>query len=101
MIQQCKEKLGHAPSVKELQKAGYISHRSIRKHFGSYNGALQACGLKRRGPGYEMSEKDLFLKWAGIVRKLGKIPTGIEWDMHAECSQAPLRRRFSNLNGIP
>ena len=101
-IRECAEKIGHAPSLAELQQqAGKISLRKLRRHFGSYSGALEACGLIRRGPGYELSEKALFLEWARVVRKLEKIPTGTEWDMHAECSLTPLRRRYGTQNHVP
>jgi hypothetical protein len=100
-IRECAEAIGHAPSVPELQKSASISMRKIRKNFGSYNRALEECGLRRRGMGYGMSENALFLEWAGVVRELGKIPTGVEWEMHAECSLTPLRTRYGSLHQVP
>jgi len=100
-IRECAEKIGHAPSVPELQKATSITLRNIRRSFGSYSGALEACGLTRRGAGYEVSEKELFVEWATVVRNLRKVPTGAEWEMHGECSLTPLRRRFGTLAHVP
>jgi hypothetical protein len=100
-IQECAEKIGHAPSTVELRKIADISHRQIRKNFGSYSGALEACGLTRRGPGYVMSSCDLFLEWATIVRRLGKIPSTSEWESQARCSVRPLRLRYRSWYHIP
>jgi hypothetical protein len=74
-IQECNGKLGHAPSLTELQKLTRIGKRAILTNFGSYGKALRACGLEREGAGYEVSQKLLFLDWAGLARQLGKIPS--------------------------
>jgi Homing endonuclease associated repeat len=100
-IRECAEEIGHAPSLTELQKTTNISMRLIRKNFGFYRRALEACGLSRTGPGYVVGEDVLFLEWAKVVRKLGKIPTGAEWEMSAECSTTPLRRRYGTFSQVP
>jgi hypothetical protein len=100
-IRECAEKIGHAPSLTELQKTTNISMRQIRKNFGFYRRALEACGLQRTGAGYIVREDVLFLEWAKVVRKLGKIPTGAEWEMSAECSTTPLRRRYGTFSQVP
>jgi hypothetical protein len=101
-IRECAEKLGRAPSVPELQiHAGKLSMRGIRKNFGSYNGALEACGMTRRGPGYGIGDNGLFLEWATVVRRLEKIPTCTEWEMHGQYSLTPLRSRFGTYSQVP
>lgn len=100
-IRECAEKLGHAPSVPELRESTPITLRQIRKNFGVYRRALEACGLARRGAGYLVDESSLFMEWATVVRKLGKIPTGAEWDMSAQCSTTPLRRRYGTFSQVP
>ena len=100
-IRECAEKLGHVPSLPELKSATNISMRQIRKNFGFYRRALEACGLQRTGPGYLVGEEVLFLDWAKVVRKLGKIPTGAEWEMSAQCSTTPLRRRYGTFTQVP
>ena len=100
-IRECAEKIGHAPSLAELQRSTNISMRQIRRNFGVYRQALEACGLARTGAGYLVSENTLFLEWAKVVRKLGKIPTGGEWEMSAQCSTTPLRRRYGAFSQVP
>jgi Homing endonuclease associated repeat len=100
-IRECAEKIGHAPSIRELQKESDISLRKIRRAFGSYGAALDACGLRGRGPGYVMSTSALFVEWATIVRRLGKVPSINEWEAQARCSIRPLRLRYRSWHHIP
>src|SRR5262249_50635044 len=70
----CAEKLGHAPSLAELREHTGLTKEWLAPRFGSYKQALEACGLERKGIGKaEMGA--LFRDWAGIVRRLKKIPT--------------------------
>ena len=49
-------KLGHVPSRAELLKQAGVTPRNIRKHFGTYQSALEACGLERNGAGQESAD---------------------------------------------
>jgi len=51
----------------------------VRRHSVAYTKALEACGLERHGCGYRVEMKNLFLDWAAIVRKLGKVPSMLEY----------------------
>ncbi|HEY2496770.1 MAG TPA: hypothetical protein VGK24_06860 [Candidatus Angelobacter sp.] len=44
-------KLGHVSSRAELLKQVGVTPRNIRKHFGNYQRALEACGLEKMEPG--------------------------------------------------
>jgi hypothetical protein len=101
IIQDCAAQMGRAPNLDDLKRTAKISLRQIRKNFGSYRGALDACGLVRRGAGYRVGENDLFIEWATIVRKLGKVPTAKDWDAAAQYSITPLRKRFGTLSSAP
>ncbi|HKD78112.1 MAG TPA: hypothetical protein VKH81_00355 [Candidatus Angelobacter sp.] len=100
-IKECAEKLGHAPSLTELQSMTEVSKRSIRKHFCTYVLALQACGLERTGCGYYVSMETLFKEWAGAVRRLAKIPTIAEFELRGRFSARPLMTRFKTWNSVP
>ena len=41
------------------------------------------------------------MEWAGIVRKLGKIPTVFDWEKHARWSTRPLTSRFRTWGHVP
>jgi Homing endonuclease associated repeat len=92
-IRACAEKLGHAPSIRELQQSCRVSNRNIQKHFGTYKLAIEACGLARRGPGYRVAAEELFHEWARVIRALGKVPTMAEWATTAKFSVEPILKR--------
>ncbi len=73
-IKECAEKLGHAPSLTELQSMTRVTKRTIRKHFCTYVLALQACGLERSGCGYYVSMETLFKEWGGHSTEAGQDP---------------------------
>ena len=54
-MKECAVAIGHAPSFPELRKMN-VSQRAIRANFGTYKEALKACGMERRGNGYEISQ---------------------------------------------
>ena len=48
-IQKCAEELGHVPSMDEAVRTIGISKYMIRRDFGPYVKALEACGLSAMG----------------------------------------------------
>src|SRR6476619_6084827 len=55
----------------------------------------------KTGPGYEADATELFKDWAGLVRKLGKLPTMAEYEMHGSYSVRPLIRRYGGWVHVP
>ncbi len=100
-IQESAARLGHVPTFTEVRRTMKMSKHEIRKHFLTYSRALTECGLQRTGPGYEVDAKILFLDWAGLVRKLGKLPTMAEYEMHGSYSVRPLIRRYGGWVHVP
>jgi len=100
-IKECEAKLGHVPSFPELQVTMKVSKRAVRAAFGTYTEALRACGLERRGAGYEVSQRVLFLDWAGLARKLGKVPTITDYEQHGEYSTTPMMRCYGSWKQLP
>ena len=100
-IQECATKLGHVPSFPEVQFATKITTRMMRMNFGNYSRTLEACGLEREGAGFRVSMRTLFVDWAGIVRKLGKIPTIMEYTLHSKFSVQPFMGRFKGWMRVP
>jgi Homing endonuclease associated repeat len=101
VIKECAERLGHVPSFPELQVHMKVSKRALRMSFGTYTEALRACGLERRGAGYEVGQKALFLDWAGLVRKLGKVPTITDYEQHGDYSLSPMLRCYGSWKQLP
>jgi hypothetical protein len=101
VIQKHSKKLGRTVQLTELVKSTKISRRAIRTHFGNYAETLRACGLEGQGYGYRLRVKDLFLDWAKVVRKLGKVPTVADFELHGKYSYRPFGRVFAGWKDIP
>lgn len=95
------EELGRVPSLEELVAMGKINRGGIRRKFVSYRELLKACGLERKGPGYAVSMEALFRDWAGLVRRLGRVPTGAEFEVHGQHCRKPITRHFGGWSEVP
>jgi alkylated DNA nucleotide flippase Atl1 len=100
-LQECAAKLGRVPTYNELAKLAGISRRVVRRLFGTYTRALRECNREIKGGGRMGEMNDLFLDWAGVVRKLNKLPTLFEYEEHSRYSQAPLMSRFGTWSQVP
>jgi hypothetical protein len=94
VIKKAAEELGRVPSLNELMGSRKVSSHAIRRYFGHYVAALEACGLERSGHGYKVSAKALFADWIGLVRELKKVPSLNEYEARGKYSTGPLVRRF-------
>ena len=100
-IQACATKLGHVPSQEELKRETGIHGKVFARHFGNYTKALRASGFEGRGAGFTLGMEELFHEWAGIVRKIGEVPSAAEYVLHSQHSLTPLRKRFRYWNDVP
>ncbi|HEY2915337.1 MAG TPA: hypothetical protein VGK21_18375 [Candidatus Angelobacter sp.] len=100
-IVECTEKLGEVPSQPQLTKMTNFTKLQIRRHFGSYAHALRACQLKKSGGGWKITMEALFQDWAMVVRALGKLPSGTEYEQNSQYSQTPLAKRFGTWGQVP
>jgi len=100
-IKQCAAELGHAPSRAELLKVFPISLGSIYRRFGTYMNALRASGLEREGCGIPVKVEKMFGDWARVVRDMGRIPTGVEYDQKSNYSHSTLGHYFTSWNLVP
>src|SRR5260221_2830823 len=98
-INQLARSLGRPPSLKELLRATKVTKHAIRMTFLTYRDALAACGLS--GLGYRLALRELFQDWAGVARKVGKIPTITEYGKHGKHSYAPLLKQFGSWLQVP
>lgn len=100
-IRECAQKLKHSPSYRELNQTVPVSQRNIKKHFGSYTKAVRACGMEHTQGKQPVRLETLFREWAGVARKLGKIPTITEYEAHSRHSLRPLATRFKGWRRVP
>src|SRR2546430_16507750 len=71
-------KLGRAPSRTELMKQAGVTQRNVRKHFGTFQRALEPGGLEGIGAGLRVGLEELFQDWTGLLRRVkqGQILAG-------------------------
>jgi Homing endonuclease associated repeat len=100
-IRMCAKKLGRAPSYPELLRAIGVTRREIRRHFATYTEAVRACGFRCEGNGHQVPLDALFKDWAGVARKIKKLPTVAEYELHGKYSVQPLFRRFGSWRQTP
>jgi len=100
-IRECAEKLGRAPSCTELSRIMQITRKHYGEHFANYTEAMREAGCETRGGGYKIELESLFVDWAQVARKLGKLPTLAEFQLHGKYSQRPLVDRFRTWREVP
>ena len=81
-IKKCAERLGRAPSQAEFRRASKISWYQVYKHFRGMRQAVRAAGLVPGPRGGALDVNALTLDWAGVVRKLGRLPSRAEYCEH-------------------
>ena len=100
----CAARLKHVPSLEEVMKLTPVSHRQIVKNFGGYINALQETGLELKsivGRGHGVPMEQLFVDWAGIVKKLKSLPSMSQYRLLSRYSPFPLMRRFGTWRQVP
>jgi len=100
-IKECAEELGRVPTIAELMKHKRIDRVEIRKHFGNYTLALEECGLELPERGRKVEMDRLFLDWAGVVRKLKRLPKLYEYERLGRYSARPFKRLFGSWAMAP
>jgi len=100
-IRECAVQLGHAPSSIELDRMMRITRAHYREHFANYTEAMREAGCETKGGGYKIDLETLFVDWAGVARKLGKLPTLAEYQLNGKYSQRPLVDRFRTWREVP
>jgi hypothetical protein len=81
-IKKCAERLGRAPSQAEFRRASKISWYQVYKHFRGMRQAVRAAGLEPGPRGGALDVNALTLDWAGVVRRLGRLPSRAEYCEH-------------------
>ena len=90
-----------SPAGPSCWKNTELSIFKLQKNFGSYVNALEACGLERHGCGYKIDMTELFLDWALVTRKLGKIPSMLDYGAHGKYTTKPLVKHYGGWPRVP
>lgn len=88
--------LGDAPTVSQMNDQGAYWGSTYRKHFGSWNDALEAAGLTGREPGGRIPTDDLLEELQRLADELGEPPSRGQLREHGAYDSDPYRRRFGS-----
>ena len=100
-IRNCADELGRVPTVAELKEMRRITLRTVRRFFGRYADALREAGFDPHGSGYKLDPDTLFQDWAGVARRVGKLPGLVEYSRESRYSVGPLLTRFGGWTEVP
>jgi predicted RNA-binding protein with EMAP domain len=93
-IKKCAERLGRAPSQAEFRRVSKISWYQVYKHFRGMRQAVRAAGLEPGPRGSALDINALTLDWAGVVRKLGRLPSRAEYSVYGVHHAGTLHARI-------
>lgn len=100
-IRESAEELGRMPTVADLKRLRKIGLKTVKRYFGRYSDALREAGFEPQGPGYKLELVTLATDWMAIVRKLGKVPSLLEYNRLSPYSVGPLIGRFGGWTEVP
>ena len=100
-VKECAAKLGRAPRSAEFHKHTQVTINQVRRNFRTFTRLLAASGVDRQGPGVALGLHELFMDWARITRKLGKLPTKSDYGAYGKHSVRPYTRRFCTWGNVP
>jgi hypothetical protein len=100
-VHKCVSKLGRTPRTTDFYKHSGVTVCQVRKNFGTFTRLLRASGVEQEGPGFALAMEPLFLDWAKVTRKLGKIPTKADYAIEGRYSVRPFTRRFGSWSHVP
>jgi hypothetical protein len=100
-IAECAKKMNKTPTRAQLMKNAGVMRSDVKRYFGTYQRALEACNLERNNGGKKVEMETLFRDWAEIARKMQKIPTLAEYEMQSKYSVRPLITRYGSWLHVP
>jgi hypothetical protein len=100
-IRECAGKLGRNPNQRELLAMSGITAKVLYTRMGSMRNALEAAGLEVTGAGFAQTESALLLDWAGVARKLQKLPSAYEYQSAGRFTGKPFSTRYGSWKKTP
>jgi hypothetical protein len=100
-IQKCARKLGRNPSCREFFQQARISSHIFYRYFSSASEALRAAGLEPHLRGHSLEDSVLLLDWARVVRKLGHLPTPMQYRHEGRYDRTTIHNHFGDWRRLP
>lgn len=95
------KKLGRVPNVCELESAGGVTRRELRRCFPSLRQAIRAAGLEPTLESSRNRSAVMLEDWAEVARKMGRVPSTKHYDAAGRFSKGTFWLRFGPWITIP
>jgi len=92
---------GRLPSVTQFTAITGRSYNQIQMEFETWNNAVVSAGLQPNTTYERREPAELLADWGALVRKLGRIPTRIQYAKHGKFSPGPFRMNFGTWSAVP
>ena len=101
LVRKVAAELGHRPNQYEFWQMGGAKKEHMRRLFGSYRELVQEAGFEALGPGYHLTVDQLLEDWAAVTRRLGKVPTVMQYNKAGKYSHRAFRVRWKSWQDVP
>jgi len=78
-----------------------MKSNDIYEHFETWNEVLRAAGLDVEPYNQHVDEATLLADWAAVVRKLRRIPSAREYEIHGKHTPSTFHQRFGSWTKVP
>lgn len=101
LLKKLARSLGRTPTCLEFTRFCKGTHRQITMLFGGYGECLRQAGFEARGAGYELSGEQLLADWVEVARKLGRVPSVLQYERAGKYSLKVFTRRWESWHAVP
>jgi hypothetical protein len=99
-LRRCARGLGRTPTKGEFSGMKNTNMRHLLREFGNWTRAVRASGLKVH-PGSPANAGTLLEDWGELVRKKGRFPTKLEYEIHTHHAISTLRKSAGGWADVP
>ena len=97
-IRDLADELGRTPTQREMNEHGSMSDDTVKRCFGTWNGALREAGVEINEE-VEISDEDILSAIRDLAGELGRTPTQQEMREHGSVSPEAAENHFDTWNG--
>ena len=96
------ESAGNRPiTLKKFATSSGLGRRAVHRHYPTWNDALRAAGFDFEPYNQRLDGPRLLADWAAVVRKLRRIPSMAEYDIHGKYTPGTFHDRFGAWCKVP
>src|ERR1700677_3363120 len=92
---------GRAVTMKKFIESSGVNRHSITRHYATWNDGLRAAGFNFEPYKARLEAPQLLPDWAAVVRKLRRIPSAREYEIHGKHTPSTFHQRFGSWTKVP